>query len=475
MSSREIKFIGSLGIALVILGVAANQWTLQWVTGYSGEFGLGKSLGIALLQLAMIGTGALLIWQRNTLRLTEIGLTAASIAISLVAAEWVLRYVDTSQTEFKVFRPNPHATGSYRLLPNLDFDFIAQVNQEKVVFEILTNSHGMRWREVSVDKPVGVERIAFLGDSFTFGESADRVENSFSGIFESSLQGNAYEVLNFGVDGYGIDDSGLYLAEEIMGFEPDYCFLMFFAGNDFRDTYLGLDKFDISTGLAKWNWAVLEEKIPAPLRGGSHSNRPTPEPNLLERSKLYTHLRSLWKRFQEADAEAVAIETIDPAQFTIEEKFTAFNYWIKADYDDVMLKAKDAALEELARIEQLTAQNGVQLVIVAIPMEEQVYAATWQGEDPRGTAFDIRKPQAYVEQFARDNAIPYLDLLPHLRKYVATTGRDVYPNARQKGGDIHFNNEGHAVTGRLLADFFASQVARPTAAPVQRQSALHRP
>lgn len=453
MGIRESQWIGTLGGLLVAAGIILNPWLLQF---YFGEAGTGKFVANLILQALLLGGGALLINYRNKLRLAELCLVLVSAVLSLGVAEWVLRYTDNTEDEFKVFRANPHATGSYRLLPDLDFNFVAEVNRQAMSYEIQTNSHGMRWREVSRHKPAGIKRIAFLGDSFTFGESADKVENSFAGVFESLLASRHYEVLNFGVDGYGIDDSALYLEEEIIGFDPDYCFLMFFNGNDFRDTYLGLNKFDISSGTAQWNPGVIEQKIPRGLRGGKFSSIQPAKPSLLESSKLFVALRSLWRSLR---AETPSIESIDPSSYTIEEQFTAFNYWTKADYDGLMLQARDTVFTELARIKRFTQAHGIELVIVAIPMEEQVYAATWQGEDPQGKAFDIRKPQAYVEQFARDNAIPYLDLLPHLRHHLATTGKDLYPHARQKGGDIHFNNEGHAVTGRLLVDFFQTRIA----------------
>lgn len=56
------------------------------------------------------------------------------------------------------------------------------------------------------------------------------------------------------------------IREDILPFRPDYVILMFFNGNDFRDTYLGKDKYDVATGVARWATANINSKIPEEFR-----------------------------------------------------------------------------------------------------------------------------------------------------------------------------------------------------------------
>jgi hypothetical protein len=442
------------GICFVAIGIVANEWVFKSLVSDPSVIGTGKRSAILVLQAGLLGLGALLIWRREKLPVAQMALAAFMAVLSLVAAELALRAVG-GQTDFNVFRLNPHGTGSYRLIPNLDYDVHVTVLGKQVTFEIATNSHGMRWREVSKKKPSGKKRIAFLGDSFTFGESADRVENSFTGIFELQLDQDVYEVLNFGVDGYGIDDMELYLKEEVIQFEPDYCIVMFFAGNDFRDTYLGLNKFDTSSGIAVWNQAVIEEKIPPALRGGRfYGGTVGGKKSQRDSIRIYRLAQNAWRKIRDKSREPEPIETFDPTVLTIEPQFTSFSFWTQSEYDDSMLAARDATLQAFDRIRAFCADRGIGLMIAAIPMQAQVYSATWQGIDPGGVAFDIRRPQVFVEGFAAEQSIPYLDLLEPLRAYVTATQRDIFPSVGQKGGDIHLNNEGHAVVGRLLAEFF---------------------
>ena len=67
------------------------------------------------------------------------------------------------------------------------------------------------------------------------------------------------------------------------------------------------------------------------------------------------------------------------------------------------------------------------LALVALPTREQVYSS-----EPYGPGFDIDFPQAYLQLFAREQRIPYLDLLPIFREHVSRTNENIYVK-----GDTH--------------------------------------
>ena len=77
-------------------------------------------------------------------------------------------------------------------------------------------------------------------------------------------------------------------------------------------------------------------------------------------------------------------------------------------------------------------------------MSEQVHARAETGSD-----YDIGFPQAYLQVFARDRDIPYLDLLPILRAHVRDTNERLFV-----AGDTHLNNRGHEIVGQRMADWF---------------------
>lgn len=81
-----------------------------------------------------------------------------------------------------------------------------------------SNSNGIRGtREYSLNQLPGTRRILALGDSFMFGESLTDAE-TFPAQLETYLQPNgAWEVLNLGVHGYGLDQQWLRLQR--LGFQ----------------------------------------------------------------------------------------------------------------------------------------------------------------------------------------------------------------------------------------------------------------
>ena len=362
-----------------------------------------------------------------------------STLVALTAMEVFLRSYESWQQEqqqlppekLSLFEPNPEGTGSYRLKPNLDL--VTSIVGSEV--KIHTNSHGMPWREVSVE-PSGKRRIAFFGDSFTFGSWADSVERSFVGVFEESLS-SEWEVLNFGVGGYGFADVELLLAEKGIDFEPSFVVVVMYNGNDFRDTYLGLWKELLVDGTAVLNEQNLKERVPERFVNAPHTMaHPSPETSILKE-----WLRRLAVFRFVAPFLRMENLTVD---FVASSRFVSYSFWSQFPYSEVAVRAKDVSLETLTRIDDLARTNGARLIVVALPTRDQVYSGRMSGDH-----YDIDLPQAYARLFAREANIPFLDLLPPLRAYVAETNKNLFVR-----GDTHLNNKGHLLVGRYLADWF---------------------
>lgn len=80
------------------------------------------------------------------------------------------------------------------------------------------NSHGLRGPEIAYAKPVGTSRIVLLGDSHAFGFGVPAAYH-FSSLLEGYLPGT--QVVNMGVNGYGIAQELLYLTREGFKYHPD--------------------------------------------------------------------------------------------------------------------------------------------------------------------------------------------------------------------------------------------------------------
>jgi hypothetical protein len=66
-------------------------------------------------------------------------------------------------------------------------------------------------------------RIAIVGDSFTFGLEV-RYEETWGHQLELAL-GQGYQVLNFGVDGYGVDQAYLRYKRDVLSWHPEIVIL----------------------------------------------------------------------------------------------------------------------------------------------------------------------------------------------------------------------------------------------------------
>jgi len=346
---------------------------------------------------------------------------------------WRARQPRATEARLDLLQPNPHGTGSYRLKPNLDI--LTRIGRRTV--HLRTNSHGMPWREVEIASRDGRQRVAFLGDSFTFGCWADSYETSFVGVFEKGISPARWEVLNFGVGGYGFADAELLLREEVVRFSPRYVVVVSFNGNDFRDTFLGVDKERLVQGTAELDEAVLRSRVPA--------EQLVEDPTASQPCALDPGPRR-WLEWSAAFRLAAPLLRLENLciEFAVNRRFTLYTFWSQFPYPAVARKAKDVSLETLDRMERLAAEHDARLALVALPTAQQVYARQVSGPD-----YDIGLPQAYLEIFARERDLPYLDLLPPLRERVARTNERLFVER-----DTHLNNLGHEVVGELIADWF---------------------
>jgi GDSL-like Lipase/Acylhydrolase family len=381
-------------------------------------------------------------------------IVASTLALAFLPVEWLARRREQALLTqplaapgLALMRANPHGGGSFRLKPGLD----TTVQIQRRAFRIRTNSHGLHWREIERAKPEGLRRVAFLGDSFTFGCWAPSVEQSFVGVFEQLGNRRRLEALNFGVGGYGLDDMELLLEQEVFDFQPDWIIVALFNGNDFRDTWLGLDKYDLKDGTARLKPGVYAERVPAEFRDAP-SPRATaaPDPSRVRRAlKGLATFRLLLP----------ALGWDNPwVTFKASREFTSFGFWSQVPPPPVAREARDALLARLERMAAAAEAHGARLGVLSVPTREQLYCASESGAD-----FDVQLPQAWVRVHARDRALPYLDLWPALRRHVLATGEQLY-----LGSDIHFNGRGHALAGELIRTWFTRELQPLRARPQPR-------
>ncbi len=171
--------------------------------------------GLILLFLAVGGIG--------------VGLIGAELTLSALRLPRFFR-THTFPPQFS-FAIKEGGISYYVNAPSKEIDFVYDGNprgyfgpHNEVVH--VTNSWGFRGGEFSLTKPAGELRIAFLGDSFTFGEGV-RFEDTYPEVLKRLMQeqgrpaGGTVECYNFGVGGYNTEQELFLLKNVVLRTHPD--------------------------------------------------------------------------------------------------------------------------------------------------------------------------------------------------------------------------------------------------------------
>lgn len=151
-------------------------------------------------------------------------------ATAITTNEWILKNTsELSSTRWYLLWLNQMQRAEIQEVTNYSIDshhpylgWSPKKNSRTVLYDGTTvsfNTAGTRGvREYALEKPPNVQRIAVIGDSFSFGEEVNDLE-TFSAQLEKKLQNT--EVMNFAVHGYGIDQMLLRLEQKVLAYKPD--------------------------------------------------------------------------------------------------------------------------------------------------------------------------------------------------------------------------------------------------------------
>jgi hypothetical protein len=148
----------------------------------------------------------------------KLAFAALGCALALGMGELVVRVLGLAPNTNVIFREN------YRLSedPQLGYELVPGSRDGKQRI----NSSGMRDADYPRAKPAGVYRIAVIGDSIAYGFGVQR-SDTLAKQLEDLLRGYAspalqrFEVLNFGVSGYNIDQVVEAARTRALAFAPD--------------------------------------------------------------------------------------------------------------------------------------------------------------------------------------------------------------------------------------------------------------
>ena len=120
--------------------------------------------------------------------------------------------------------------------PHLSFAHVPNSSAFLMGYPVSINSHGLRDRQYTMEKPAGVYRIVMLGDSTTFGWG-DAEESTVAKILERRLGQSCgqstckFEVLNAGVGNYNTVQEYTHYLTYDRAFHPDLVILEYFIND----------------------------------------------------------------------------------------------------------------------------------------------------------------------------------------------------------------------------------------------------
>lgn len=351
--------------------------------------------------------------------LLRVGLAGFGLGLALLALEIFVR----------LFLPQPlSAVKRHPILGWLDKPGARYVyTRQEFSVPIQINSQGFRDVEHSLEKPPGVFRIAVVGDSFPEGQQVP-LEQTFPKIIEAELRKKnpKIEVLNCGISGFGADQYLLLIQEKILSYSPDIVIVLFTPG-DISDTM----RKDIA-------WL---ENGKLRLRQSSDLSFKT---RLASELKSFLRQRSmLWilftdrlddfrlgERFLDWSWRAVG----DPRMRRKDADLTGLAYYLKNPLPRILegWKLVGEILKEIHRI-LLARRVKFLLVCGTARMELNPLPPSELLEAHRVSAEDVDTAQIHhvLSRIARENRLPYLDLLPAFRRLHA------------KGAILHWRMDGH--------------------------------
>lgn len=332
-----------------------------------------------------------------------------SVLVAIVLIEIFLRIS-------KVFIPPPHLTQKsaiygFEHIPN------AKAVYKSLEFQtdISINSHGLRDYEISEEKPKGLKRIAVVGDSFVEGLQV-HLDRTIPKKLEQGLKDNNYQVINFGVSGFGIEQKYLFIREKVLKYNPDII-ILFLSTNDLDDIKNnGL--VSTANGTIKFKYKPMDKRV----------------------EFLKSHLRKSYL--------ANFLFLINLKKTNAEKNLPMEHRLYQGIVDDEVQNYLDLTKQLLLESRKVSELNRSEFILVIGADRIQV---NQNYENNFKTQYNLTKTQTdffnnYFSQFAKDNSIVYLDLSPVLRKEIKEA-RDVYFKS-----DGHWNEHGHEFIAKHLRE-----------------------
>jgi lysophospholipase L1-like esterase len=236
--SRDVaRLLTWLGWGLIGLAAACNPWTVELVLR-TRPLPAESSYETHRTQIEFLAAGSALVVAgllaaRNARIATHLERRWVTRLV-LACLSFVLPLFVLERTLSPLIR---HLTTIFERDPELGWKHKPGVRDYYCKVPVRINSHGLRGGEIEYEKPAGVRRVLFLGDSVVFGLHIADEASTLPAQVQSDLAAatsSPVECINSGVAGYATWQEHAYLVREGYRYDPDLVVLCFVL-NDVTD------------------------------------------------------------------------------------------------------------------------------------------------------------------------------------------------------------------------------------------------
>jgi lysophospholipase L1-like esterase len=376
----------------------AIQWGLLMTRHAESALRINRNVHLAVFLACLI---AHLVFRRrhsvspNVSPLAPRILLAAMPLLFLISVDlWCSVYFEPFVDKQGLYLPHP--TRDWTMRPNWKgWDHRAWTE---------TNSDGLRGPEIEHPKPPDVKRLVFLGDSLAFGLGLEEPVTFVARMRKHLERQNTarFSVVNLSVNGYSPWHEYDLLLEVGLPLAPDVI-IHVFCLNDVLERFQ-LERFG---GYSRG----FEPALPTPL----------------EWSGLYRAVRE-W--------HAARLRPTQEELWRLRAFVLPSRLFEAPDAEDVQ-KAWQMTLSSMADIVAVAKERSIPFVLVCAPYLPQLL-------DKHDGAI---RPQAILEDFARDAGVPFFDLDPPFRQRMMRDGLDPHSLFFDP---LHFSEAGHAIAAEVL-------------------------
>ncbi len=309
---------------------------------------------------------------------------------------------------------------------------------------IAINSFGYRGWSTTLEKPANTLRIAILGDSFIEAlqvEEREMLGNVLMEKLNAKTTGTRYEVLSFGVSGYGTAQEYLMYERDVRRFDPDVVVLLFTSGNDIRNNHPQLER---------------EPSKPYFLLNNDDLEL---QPPVIRTSRLAEINRFLMRHFHSYRFALVRAIRIFTKASTGESGIPLDFFLYRCEKDEPWQKpwrdSWNVTEKLLIQLKKSVERDGGAFLLVNGTNAWQTHGddelTLLKAQYPlmEGKCWDFKAPNNKLATIAEDNGVTFIDLLDFfVADYRATQEESHFLI------DGHWNVHGHEEAAERLAQFF---------------------